>query len=260
MRKIQYLLSAAMASAVLIVGLAFPAAVAASGGEEQITICHRTNSVKNPYVQITVDESAVDGVGQNDHTQHTGPVATSEAVAQALKDSHTNWGDIIPAFNGYSGLNWDSVGQAVLEGGCLGGNEIEEVVPAAVTFIQPTCDKLGSYTIPTTENVEYKINGEVVAAGTYTAQNGTTVTVTAEALEGYYIGDETTDTWTNTFTAPNNCGQVLGTTTTAQVAAPVSGVKAGAGGADATSIASLLGLGGSLGATSLGLAVRKRKN
>jgi len=61
---------------------------------------------------------------------------------------------------------------------------------------------------------------------------------------------------------PETPGQVLGAVTPAvtQVAAPVSGVKAGAGGADAASIASLLGLGGSLGATSLGLAVRKRKN
>ena len=37
-----------------------------SGNEDNVTICHRTNSVSNPYVVITVDPSAVDGdLGNN---------------------------------------------------------------------------------------------------------------------------------------------------------------------------------------------------
>lgn len=258
MKNIKYTLSAAVASVALMVGVALPNVVSAQSNEDKVTICHRTNSVKNPYVQITVDASAVDGEGNNDHTGHTGPVATSEAVAQALKDAKTKWGDIIPPeeFGGVGdGLNWDT-GQSVLENGCLGGQEIEEVIPAAVTFKAPTCDALGSYTIPTTQNVQYEINGSVVAAGTYTAQNGTTVTVTAEALEGFFIGDETTDTWTNTFTAPTNCG---GNVLAAQVAVvPSGGVSAGGGGASGSTGAVLTGLLGSVGTFALGLYLRKR--
>jgi len=81
--------------------------------ENKVTICHRTNSVTNPYEKISVDESAVDGQGNNDHTLHTGPVPLSESEAQTLKDNKTKWGDIIPGK-----LNWDSNGQAVYLNDC----------------------------------------------------------------------------------------------------------------------------------------------
>src|SRR4051794_24010185 len=53
-------------------------------GEHKVTICHRTNSVTNPYVQITVDFSGADGglvhdQGNGDHTTHTGPVFDASA-------------------------------------------------------------------------------------------------------------------------------------------------------------------------------------
>jgi hypothetical protein len=252
--------------------LSFCAAVVVSGmhiagavqviSEDKVTICHRTNSATNPYVRITVDKSAADGQGNNDHSQHTGPVATTTQVAQTYKDNHIKWGDIIPDVPGVTPVNWNTDGMAVYNNGCLGGTEITEVTPAAVTFTAPTCDKLGSYTIPATEHVKYMVNGEVVAAGTYTVQNGTTVTVTAVADQGFFIGDETTDTFSNTFTAPTNCGggqgggTVLGATTTAGVAAtPAGGVNAGTGGVSTLSLGALIGLTASIG--SLGLGVRR---
>lgn len=91
----------------------------------KVTICHRTNSVTNPYVIETVAQSAVDGVAGNsgkkpDHYgKHQGPLAYSEAYAQALKDSKTKWGDIIPPVDGFhSGLNWSALGQKMLANGC----------------------------------------------------------------------------------------------------------------------------------------------
>jgi hypothetical protein len=112
----------------------------AQGNEDNITICHRTDSATNPYVQITVDVSAVDGIAGNqqgaDHFgEHTGPLASSEAVAQNLKDNHIEWGDIIPPIPGvHGGLNWPA-GQAMLENGC---NFVTPPTTAPPTTAPPT--------------------------------------------------------------------------------------------------------------------------
>ncbi len=60
---------ALVAGAVCATALALPAA-ATPGDDHKTTICHVTNSVKNPYVVIEVDVAAFDGAGANDHTQH----------------------------------------------------------------------------------------------------------------------------------------------------------------------------------------------
>jgi hypothetical protein len=154
----------------------------------KVTICHRTDSVTNPYVQETVDQNAVDGVGGNDHFgQHTGPLASSTSVAQALKDAHTKWGDIIPPVDGVEdGLNWTTEGQAIYNNSCT--------VPTLK-------DASASYTItPATCTV-----GETLVLGTpvnaswnsaTTALNGTTgpasVSLTANADANHQFADGTT--------------------------------------------------------------------
>lgn len=265
MKIINKIIGSGVVSAMLISVAIMPSMVSASvvqetEPEDKVTICHRTNSVGNPYVRITVDKSAVDGEGNNDHTQHTGPVASSEEVAQELKDSKTKWGDIIPPFGEYAGYNWDEDGQDVYKNDCAGGVEIIEVVPAEVTFIDPTCDDLGSYTIPEAENVDYLVDGEVVDAGTYEVENGTSVTVTAEAHEDYYIGDEVTDSWTNEFNAPTNCGSVLGDTDEQPqvTSVPLGAVNAGVG-ANSSTFA-IVGLLGSLSALMFGLFKFRKLN
>lgn len=88
--------------------------VAAAGPATKYTICHSTHSESNPYVQLTVPESGVDGVGKNDHTHHTGPIWYSGAKADGV-----DWGDIIPPTPGApNGVNWDQQGQGILENGC----------------------------------------------------------------------------------------------------------------------------------------------
>ncbi|MEX2293734.1 MAG: hypothetical protein WD691_08085, partial [Acidimicrobiales bacterium] len=83
--------------------------------EPEVTICHATDSDTNPYVRITVDESAVDGVGAADHFgTHTGPIWDS-----TLKAQHISWGDLIPPVAPYhAGLNWTTAGQAIWTNGC----------------------------------------------------------------------------------------------------------------------------------------------
>lgn len=70
------------------------------------------------------------------------------------------------------------------------------VTPAAPTF-QTTG---GSYSIPATEGVVYKVNGVAKATGVYNATGS--VTVTAEATEGYVLASGATAQWSATITAP----------------------------------------------------------
>jgi hypothetical protein len=83
----------------------------------KVTICHRDNNAKQPYgpKPITLaEQGAVNG-----HGDHTGPIATSVAVAEALKAQGQFWGDIIPPIPdlNFPGLNWPA-GQAILAAGC----------------------------------------------------------------------------------------------------------------------------------------------
>jgi len=81
-----------------------------------VTLCHRTSAKNNPYVELTVSQSAVDS--KNGHDTHTGGL---------FPTSH--WGDIIPPFNGYAGLNWPA-GASILANGCEVGTE--QLIPAAL--------------------------------------------------------------------------------------------------------------------------------
>ena len=232
-KTVNYLLSAVILFGALFVGVVMPTSLV-SATQDGIIICHRTNSPKNPYISKIASGSDIDGQGNNDHTLHQGPVATSEAVAQALKDNKQNWGDIIPNV-----LNWTQEGQTVYNNNCGNGEqELDEVVPAAVTFTDATCDKSGFYTVPTTEHVTYTVNGSEVAAGDYDVANGSSVTVVAVADEGFFIADETTDTWTHEFSTPSGCGEVLSEQVTKT---PKGAANAGAGGGSVMT-GSLIGL------------------
>ena len=81
-----------------------------------VTICHRTSSKNNPYVEITVNHNSIDG--KNGHDTHTGGLYPT-----------SHWGDIIPPFYGYSGKNWPA-GASILANGCDVGTE--ELIPAAL--------------------------------------------------------------------------------------------------------------------------------
>ena len=71
-----------------------------------------------------------------------------------------------------------------------------EVAPAAPTFNF----RGGSYVIPATEGVEYWVDGELKAAGTYPTPNRN-ITVTATAVRGYQINGG--ESWSFDFTPTN---------------------------------------------------------
>jgi hypothetical protein len=121
------------------------------GNNCKVTICHRTDSVTNPYVSPDVDISAANGNTLGDHySVHTGPVATSQQVAQSLKDNGQKWGDIIPPVEGVEpGQNWTPEGIAIYNNGCnyvtpgQGGGETPPLhLPQRLHLQQPSVAQL----------------------------------------------------------------------------------------------------------------------
>jgi hypothetical protein len=109
------------------------AALATSGADHMVTICHATNSDGNPYRLESVDIAST-GELRGGHTGHAGPLWNA-----TLKERHIAWGDIVPAYSwgsfAFDGLNLTPAGQAILDASCAipGGQlapEVADAVPA----------------------------------------------------------------------------------------------------------------------------------
>jgi hypothetical protein len=182
-------------------GAIFAANSAVSAVAGKLTICHRTNSNTNPYVEIT---PSINGV-INGHEGHTGPIWDP-----TLKAQHIKWGDIIPPFTGFAGQNWTAEGQQILANGCDIPNT---VVPVDPTVTQSVCNSDHNATVPevdlpTTPGINYSIAPDPVAGGVSV--------VTAAAITpanwftpppptGWAFVDLDTETFTITFDAAPNC-------------------------------------------------------
>ncbi len=122
---------------------------------DSVTLCHGTNSATNPYVKITVSVDAAGTFkdnGNGDHAQHTGPVATSEAVANGLKDDKIQWGDIIPAGDYNTAVNWTAEGQAIFNNDCNYATPGQGTTPDEPTT--PVTPGSGSVPTPVTPAAE----------------------------------------------------------------------------------------------------------
>lgn len=150
--------------------------------ENDVTICHRSDSDTNPYgpKAITVDPASIITSG---HGDHTGPV-----WRPGLKDAHIIWGDIIPPFDGFAGLNWTADGQAILANDCQ--------IPAAATLAAPAVSEsecVGTPPVPSAPTLTVPTNTTSVSytvskPGPYAA--GDSVSVTATAAAGYWFAEQ----------------------------------------------------------------------
>ena len=170
-------MGAALCIGSVAVGAGTASATPPSAGVHKVAICHRTNSVTNPYVMVTVDEASVnadagDDRGQGDHNaEHNGPVFDSTATyPKPMRGDE--WGDIIPLFYsdgttaGYwASKNWPS-GQAIFENGCA------PVLPTTTTEAPTTTTE----TPGTTEAPTTTIVGSEGPTTTLSASGGPTTT------------------------------------------------------------------------------------
>jgi hypothetical protein len=133
MRKTAITLAAVVAVVGTTLAAGLSPAAATMPPDHKVTICHATNSVTNPYVEITVD-IASSGYLRAGHADHTGPVPTSPDDLATFKADGVHWGDVIPAYTygdfSYPGLNTSEAGLALLESGCL----VPDQPPATVKY------------------------------------------------------------------------------------------------------------------------------
>jgi hypothetical protein len=205
-RRLSWLVVAGLTTAALVAPSSASATQPGKDGEHKVTICHRTNSVTNPYVVITVDYSGADGGlvhdnGNGDHTNHLGPVFDFDAdpdVAYPPPHNGDQWGDIIPAFSwpgdehhaggSFPGLNWDDAGQVIWRDGCgriVTTTTSSTTTTEATTTQQTTTEET---TVQTTRTEE-----TTTTEATTTTEETTTQTTTTE---------ETTTTEQTTTTEP----------------------------------------------------------
>jgi hypothetical protein len=227
----------ALASGSLLVAASSSSAVTVV--EPHVTICHRTNSDTNPYVEIS---PAVSGVLNGHADQHNDPFVWTPT----LKAQHQKWGDIIPAFDfgpgqQFSGLNLTTLGgpngsttgAAILANHCVIPGEVPPpelvsltvsklvvgTLPTAVTGFtaEVTCDenppiqvalpKAGGAGTPASIDVEVGSNCSVVETATGGASQ---VSYSVAGIEsGIFIDTATNVVITNTFAPAQVASEVV---------------------------------------------------
>lgn len=206
--------------------------------EHQVTLCHATASVTNPYVRITVDFHSV--IDDHGHGGHSGPVFDTNLP------KHTAWGDIIPPFtfgtDVYGGMNWDASGQALLAGDCTEQPTTTTTPPttAPPTTAPPTTAP--PTTAPPTTTTPTTTTPTTTTPTT--TQPGPTTTVPEETTTTMPVSTTTVPEEPTTTVAEETTTTVAGETTTTAVAAVVGGETVGgdpAAGAPAA-VAQVLGV------------------
>jgi hypothetical protein len=174
-------------------------------GEHKVTICHRTNSVTNPYVVITVDYSGADGGlvhdnGNGDHTDHLGPVFDANNPPPPPHNGD-QWGDIIPPFSwpgdanhaggSFPGYNWSDAGKLIWRSDCV----------AEVTTTTSTTDSsTDSSTQSTTSTTDSSTDSSTTSTTDSSTDSSTTSTTDSSTDSSTQSTTSTTDSSTDSST------------------------------------------------------------
>ena len=141
------LVAGSVALSVSMVMLALWANGASAKPQPDISYCHRTDAVSNPYVLHT---SNADSIINEGHGSHTGPVFPGTGP-------DGKWGDIIAPFDytggHFDGLNWTGEGQDVLNAGCRVEITPEPEPPPTTTTTTPPASTTTSVPPTTTTTV-----------------------------------------------------------------------------------------------------------
>lgn len=156
----------------------------------KIRLCHATSSGSNPYTEVEVDDDSIYKNGGHG-THHS----NRDIIPPFTEPAYWSHREYHPAIS-HAGLNWDAQGQKIWNNGCN-----VPVEPSKVTFVDITCNKEGSYTIPRSDHFDYYKDGHKIFSGTYKVYHPTTITIKARADNGYFI--DGTKEWSHTFTAPD---------------------------------------------------------
>jgi LPXTG-motif cell wall-anchored protein len=188
MHRIHKQLGVAFVALLLLVGLISPALAANTGDgseanpytlQDNITICHRTNSQSNPYVVINPNIQSWLSAGHVDHAEDAW-----------LEFWYLDANDVkvfVPERN---------VAQFTA---CLGLDPLDEAFPVAPTLNDATCGANGSLVVTEKTGVVYSVNGTEYPSGTTITTPGE-YTVTAAPAQGYYF-DAAAGPWVRTVAA-----------------------------------------------------------
>lgn len=122
--------------------LAPVATLAAPGQSDNVTFCHATASVGNPYVTITTDPDSIIRAGHDTHNLD---------IIPPFKYTERNGKDEVE--KNYGGNNWNAAGQAILANNCAELVPVPTPTPTASASPTATGTKESSPTTSPTASV-----------------------------------------------------------------------------------------------------------
>ncbi len=176
---------AALGMLTLSSGVALMVSAGPAHAANKVGICHATSSDTNPYVFISVDDDSAKLKGHLQHLTDPNKQWKSEGSFNGVphQDGDAKR-DLIGSFTDDQDVFHEHDGD-ITEADCNG--EVEITATADVELVQPDCDNQNT---PSFESLGENVVTPFAADGPLTP--GTTVTITATAVEGATFDDEST--------------------------------------------------------------------